>query len=289
MKMMAKTQPGQFSSSPARSALPLKPPFELIRGGVISAILTNSHFHFETLSICKQRMVERKGTASAKRWVFNGAEISASEVAPSTETDCKDFTYQDMLDGWVHYILILAELKYPAALIQDRLETYRWIAHGDWPSQNKCDFMHQFLLAHPKTDTMWMVAINTDCNLLINTHLNKCGTRPAPSFRREADTSSGRPPAKRARVKPNPRKQLQYPAGRPGTTSSAYTHTPAMKQAQAAALAQLQAAAPAGAAKLRICYACNDVKKACASTPCLFAHACIKCAGPHIRSACLQP
>jgi hypothetical protein len=286
-EMQLRMNPGQYPSIPARQAPPSKPPYVLVRDGVITAITTNGHFSLKTLCKQKQLQIERKGLASTKRWQINGAEITACNVAPDTDTDCKDFSYYDMLDGWIHYVQILAELEYPAALIQDRLDTYRWLQHGDWPNSNKCDFMHAFLLAHPQTNIMWKTVINTDCNLLINTHLNKAASRPAPNPRRDEQIYNPSP-GKKPRIKPNPRKQqgppgvngrLAAPAGPPPTAAN--------KQAQFAALKQLQLAAPGG--KLRICYASNDASKSCLTAPCPFAHVCIKCAGPHTRAECKQP
>jgi hypothetical protein len=292
-KMLGTLQPGPPLSTPARTPPPpAVPPFEATVIAVTSAIVHKAHFTFE--SICKrnQQKLEQKGTASTKKWTVMGAEITASELAPGTETDCKDFSYYDMLDGWIHYIQILAEQKYSQALLRDRLHTYRWILHGHWPDSNKVEFMHKFLLAHPDTNTLWEAAINTDCNLLINTHLNKSTPTPSPqrdrpaSNSRRASDSPNRPAAKRGRVKTTSRKL--GPGGRNAPTPFSHGRPFSDKMAQNAALEKLQANAPTGV-KLRICYASNDVNKACITTPCPFSHVCIKCAGPHIRKECKQP
>jgi hypothetical protein len=181
-------------------------------------------------------------------------------------------TWDDFMDGWLHYILLLIQLEYPDNIIQDRIITLRWMMEGEYQPKSRLDFMYRLRSQFPDTNLEWYPLANTQAMLMV-TYLKPFDSSSKGHTRGATDSPGRDRPNKKQKTKKDPKKPKRNDS------------TATMKAAQTAVFKSLQ---NSSTTKLRLCYSSSS-DKPCSKTPCSFTHVCLKCAGEHAKTDCPLP
>jgi hypothetical protein len=255
-----------------------KPPYIRLTESILDMVINGTYFSLSSLCIRKEKLLKNKGSNASSFSKLGDIVIQNQDNATNIDQDHKNFgTWDDFVDGWLHYILLLCSLGYDTGIIQDRIITLRWLMSADYQPQSKLKFMFELRTNFPSNTIKWMELMNNNTMLMVQ-YLKPFDSN-SPRHPRPLGDHNPRPNPRTPKVpKVNPRNPKT-----PKPKGGAITST--NKAAQVAALKVLQAGS---ATKLRLCYSSSQ-NKACTQSPCPFTHVCIRCQGAHPKVDCTQP
>jgi hypothetical protein len=266
---------GQASHSAHTTPAIVKPPWER-NVDMVMSMMTNDKF-FPIPAVCKrkQRQLENRGSSVPATSMIGNLIIHNQDTPINIDQDRKNFgTWEDFVDGWLHYILLMTTMGYELKYIQDRIITLRWLTESDYQPQSKIEFMYKLRSKFPQTRVRWMQLINNNSMFMVEWLVKFDSSSQGHRFERQAN------PRNPKKLRPSPdKKHLKGPKQTPTL------NLVSQKAAQVKALKALNVGA---ATPQRLCYSSSS-NKPCNVNPCTYAHICIKCLGAHSKKDCTKP
>jgi hypothetical protein len=256
-------------STPSTNAVSFKPPYVRLTDSILDMIIRGVYFPLSALCTRKMHAMLNKGSNAATSSFIGNLHVRNEDQATNIDQDHKKYgTWEDFVDGWLHYILLLVQLNFSSEIIQDRISTLRWLTEADYQPQSKLRYWFEVRTKFPQAELLWMKLKDEVAMMAMQFLIPFVSHSGYHRSHPQADPS------------PRPEKKRKKPKGR-----QAGKQTSALVAAQGKALKALNK----GLAKpMRLCHSSNS-NKACSANPCTYAHVCIKCAGDHSKVDCSLP